>query len=103
MSLSHVNKVPFGSVMSFLISSPLLNPIIIGVLGALVGVKAVIIYFVITFICSVAFGAILQKMGGMKYVKNSHVKPNCCCELTEVIDKRTLPFKGKLKLAFTAA
>ena len=70
MTVGFLNAgVPFGSVMSFLISSPLLNPIIIGMLGALVGIKAAVIYFVIAFICSVAFGFILEKMGGSRYVK----------------------------------
>lgn len=96
--------VPFGSVMSFLISSPLLNPIIIGMLGALVGVKAAIIYFAIAFVCSVVFGIILEKMGGIKYVKNVRVKPSCCNVATEeVVDKRALPFGQKVKLAFKAA
>lgn len=104
MTVGFLNAgVPFGSVMSFLISSPLLNPIIIGMLGALVGIKAAVIYFIIAFICSVAFGAILQKMGGAKYIKNVRVKPSCCGGSAEVVDKRALPFKGKLKLAFTAA
>ena len=94
-------KVPFGATMSFLISSPLLNPIIIGMLGALVGIKAAIIYFAMAFICSVIFGYILEKTGGSKYVKNVYVKPNCCEE--EKTDKRTLPFKEKLKLSFRGA
>lgn len=104
MTVGFLNAgVPFGSVMSFLISSPLLNPIIIGMLGALVGIKAAVIYFIIAFICSVAFGAILQKMGGAKYVKNVRVKPSCCSTSGEPIDKRKLPFKAKLKLAFQSA
>ena len=70
--------VPFGSTMSFLIASPLLNPIIIGMLGALVGFKAMVFYFVIAFICSVAFGYVLEKIGAQKYVKNVRVKPSCC-------------------------
>ena len=104
MTVGFLNAgVPFGSMMSFLIASPLLNPIIIGMLGALVGIKAAVIYFIIAFVCSVAFGAILHKMGGAKYVKNVRVKPSCCGASQEVVDKRKLPFKAKLKLAFTAA
>ena len=61
------------------------------------------IYFVIAFVCSVAFGVILQKIGGQKYVKNVRVKPACCGGGEEVVDKRSLPFKAKLKLAFKAA
>lgn len=105
MTVGFLNAgVPFGSVMSFLISSPLLNPIIIGMLGALVGIKAAIIYFVIAFVCSVAFGVILEKIGGTKYVKNVKVKPSCCGGGSEKeVDKRTLPFGQKVKLAFKAA
>ena len=47
MTVGFLNAgVPFGSTMSFLIASPLLNPIIIGMLGTLVGVKAMIAYFI---------------------------------------------------------
>ena len=95
--------VPFGSTMSFLIASPLLNPIIIGMLGALVGFKAMILYFIIAFICSVAFGAILEKTGAQKYVKNVRVKPSCCSGAELVENKRLLPFQQKLKIAFINA
>lgn len=104
MTVGFLNAgVPFGSTMSFLISSPLLNPIIIGMLGALVGIKAAIIYFVIAFLCSVIFGVVLEKMGGIKYVKNVKVKPSCCGATGEVVDKRKLPFGQKVKLSFKAA
>lgn len=66
--------VPFGATMSFLIASPLLNPIIIGMLGAMVGAKAMIAYFVIAFGASVACGFILEKTGMQRYVKNVRLK-----------------------------
>lgn len=70
MTVGFLNAgVPFGSTMSFLIASPLLNPIIIGMLGAMVGVKEMAAYFVIAFIASVVFGVILEKTGMQKYVK----------------------------------
>ena len=104
MTVGFLNAgVPFGSTMSFLIASPLLNPIIIGMLGALVGFKAMILYFIITFICSVAFGAILEKTGAQKYVKNVRVKPSCCSGAELVENKRLLPFQQKLKIAFINA
>lgn len=44
MAVGFLNAgVPFGATMSFLIASPLLNPIIIAMLGALVGIKAMLI------------------------------------------------------------
>ena len=73
-------KVPFGSAMSFLIASPLLNPIIIGMLAALVNPKAALIYFIVAFTCSIIFGVILQKLGGVKFIKNLKPKATACCE-----------------------
>lgn len=105
MTVGFLNTgVPFGSTMSFLIASPLLNPIIIGMLGTMVGFKAMIIYFISAFTCSVVFGYILERIGGQKYVKNVRLKPadSCCCD-SNTIDKYTLPFKEKLKLSFQNA
>lgn len=96
--------IPFGSTISFLIASPLLNPIILGMLGAMVGIKAMVAYFVIAFSCSVLFGFLLEKIGARKYVKNVRLKPaSCCAGSHEVVDKRSLPFRGKLKAAFSGA
>jgi uncharacterized membrane protein YraQ (UPF0718 family) len=81
MTVGFINaKVPFGSAMSFLIASPLLNPIIIGMLAVLVNPKAALIYFIVAFICSIVFGMILEKRGSEKYIKNLKTKPTVCCE-----------------------
>lgn len=103
MTVGFLNAgVPFGTTMSFLIASPLLNPIIIGMLGAMVGMKAMVIYFVFVFICSVIFGFILEKIGAQKYVKNVRLKQShSCCGAP--IDKRNLPFGQKIKMAFSGA
>jgi len=70
MTVGFLNaKVPFGSVMSFLIASPLLNPIIVAMLAATVGVKNAAIYFGFSFILSIFFGYLLQKFGFAKHVK----------------------------------
>ena len=96
MTVGFLNAgVPFGSTMSFLIASPLLNPIIIGMLGALVGFKAMVFYFVIAFICSVAFGYVLEKIGAQKYVKNVRVKPSCCSGSEQKQKVASFPPKNK--------
>lgn len=101
MTVGFLNAgVPFGSTMSFLIASPLLNPIIIGMLGAMVGVKAMIIYFVIAFVASVLFGFILEKTGMQRYVKNVRLKGGHT-ETGE--NKRAWPMKRKLREAFVSA
>lgn len=105
MTVGFLNAgVPFGSTMSFLIASPLLNPIILGMLGAMVGIKAMVAYFVIAFLCSILFGFLLEKIGAQKYVKNVRLKPaSCCAGSHEVVDKHSLPLPSKLKVAFAGA
>lgn len=105
MTVGFLNAgVPFGSTMSFLIASPLLNPIILGMLGAMVGIKAMVAYFVIAFLCSILFGFLLEKIEAQKYVKNVRLKPaSCCAGSHEVVDKHSLPFPSKLKVAFAGA
>lgn len=105
MTVGFLNAgVPFGATMSFLIASPLLNPIIIAMLGALVGIKAMLIYVAIAFLCSVIFGWGLQKIDAQKYVKNVRVKPQSCCSGSgEVaVEKKKLPWGQKIALALRA-
>lgn len=90
---------PFGPIMSFVIASPLLNPIIIAMVASLMGLKACLIYFSVTFLGSVLFGIILEKTGGAKFVKNVRLK-NGCCGGTQAIPTT---FKAKLKAAFGSA
>ena len=63
-------RIPFGSIMSFVVASPILNPIVLSMLTALMGIKAGIIYAVVSFGAAVLFGVILEKIGFAKHVKN---------------------------------
>jgi len=91
---------PFGPVMSFVISSPLLNPIIITMIGALMGIKACLLYFSITFIGSVVFGIILDKIGGAAWVKDVQVKQSCCGTVTP---QQPQTFSEKIRVSFRSA
>jgi hypothetical protein len=78
--------VPFGPVMAFLFSSPVLNPVIIALLLSLLGYKVTLIYVVVTFIGSMTMAALLSKMR-----MESHVKPlagleTSCCDQEEKPD-----------------
>lgn len=102
MTVGFLNAgVPFGATMSFLIASPLLNPIIIAMLGALVGIKAMLIYVAIAFLCSVIFGWGLQKVDAQKYVKNVRLKPQTCCSGSEevTVETKKLPWGQKIAIA----
>lgn len=102
MTVGFLNaKVPFGATMSFLIASPLLNPIIVGILAVLVGVKAAVLYFILSFVLSVFFGFSLEKIGFQKFVKNLRVKGGLKMD-DGSSDRRLLPFGTKVKLSFRA-
>jgi uncharacterized membrane protein YraQ (UPF0718 family) len=103
MTLGMLNAgAPFGPVMSFVIASPLLNPIIISMIWALMGIKACLIYFGVTFVGSMLFGVVLEKTGGAHYVKKVRVKQNCC-GATHDSENSPITFSGKLKASFLSA
>lgn len=62
-------KIRFGIVMVFLFSSPVLDPTIITLMTALLGVKVAVAYTVITSILSTIIGLLLEKLGFEKSVK----------------------------------
>lgn len=102
MTLGMLNAgAPFGPVMSFVISSPLLNPIIISMVWALMGYKACLLYFSVTFTGSIVFGLILEKTGGARYVKNVRIKAACCNG--NQLDGAPSGFLGKMQVAFFSA
>lgn len=67
-------KVRFGIVMIFLFSSPVLDPTIITLMTAVLGVKVAIAYTVITSLLSVIIGFTLEKFGFVEQIKNVVVK-----------------------------
>lgn len=100
MTLGMLNAgAPFGPVMSFVISSPLLNPIILAMVAAMMGLKASILYFAVTFVAAIIFGGILGKVGGEKYVRSVRLKNG------GKGDEKEIPptFGGKLKVSFLSA
>ena len=90
-------KVPFGATMSFVLASPLMNPIILAMILALLGWKACVAYGVVTFIMSMICGQVLNMLGLAKDVKNVRIIGG-----TQQMEK--LPtFGGKLRRAFAGA
>ena len=61
-------KVGFGPTLTFLFTSPLLNPIIWGLFLATFGFKVTVIYVSIALGVSLMAGLILDRMGFVKYV-----------------------------------
>lgn len=65
---------PFCGAISFLLTSPILNPAIVTLMLAFFGIKATIIYMFFTFTFAVVMGLILDKAGFEKEVKNVTIK-----------------------------
>jgi uncharacterized membrane protein YraQ (UPF0718 family) len=99
MTLGLLNAgAPFGPVMSFVIASPILNPIILSMVAAMLGLKAAVMYGIVTFAASVLFGMFLEKTGYARHIKNVRVKNNDGSQA--LIPEK---FAGKLKSAFSSA
>ncbi|KAB7672057.1 permease [Bacillus sp. B1-b2] len=67
-------KVRFGIVMIFLFSSPVLDPTIITLMTAVLGIKVAVAYTVITSILSIIIGFALEKFGFVTQIKKVVVK-----------------------------
>ena len=89
--------MPFGATMSFVLASPLLNPIILTMFLALLGWKACVAYGAVTFLMAMACGALLEVLGLAKDVKNVRISGG-----PQELEK--LPtFGKKLRRAFAGA
>lgn len=65
-----LNKnVRFGIVMVFLFASPVLDPTIITLMAALLGIKVAVVYTIVTTVLSIVIGLALEKLGFEKAVK----------------------------------
>jgi uncharacterized protein len=61
--------VPFGICISFLLASPLLNPVIAGLLLTLIGWRITLLYIAFTFVAAVLVGIILERLGFASSIK----------------------------------
>ena len=71
---------PFSGAISFLMTSPILNPAIIALLLVFFGPLPTVVYALITFVFAICVGLLLDKLGVSRYVKNVNVSGGCGCE-----------------------
>ena len=64
-------RAGFGPMMVFLFSSPLLNPVIIGLFVVTFGLQVTVTYFLIALGVSIIAGFLLEKLGFERYVEPS--------------------------------
>ncbi|MHC1720366.1 MAG: permease [Clostridiaceae bacterium] len=91
--------VPFGTVMSFVIASPLMDPLVFSLLVAFMGWKVAIGFLILTSAFSVIFGVMLEKMGWADQVKKVRVKEGG----REAKEELPAEFIARLKLSFIKA
>lgn len=65
---------PFGGTISFLLASPILNPMIIILFLKFFGLKITVIYAIFTFIFAVLAGVVMEKLGMEKQIKKVALK-----------------------------
>jgi uncharacterized protein len=75
---------PFGPTMTFLFASPLLDPVVLGLLAFVIGLKGAALYAIVTFVASIAMGGLLARLGLESDVKEaayrSKGEDGCCSE-----------------------
>lgn len=91
--------VSFGTVMSFVIASPLMDPLVFILLGTFLGWKVAIGFLILTSAFSVIFGVLLEKMGWADQVKKVRIKGGG----HEIHNEVPKEFKNRLKLSIRKA
>jgi len=91
--------VPFGTVMSFVIASPLMDPLVFILLGTFMGWKVAIGFLILTSAFSVVFGVLFEKLGWADQVKNVRIKG----DRHESNKEAPKGFITRLKLSFLKA
>lgn len=95
--------VSIGPVLTFVLVSPLLNPIIVGMVWTLMGWKACLIYFSASFFSAMAGGWLMKTFHAERYVRNFAGPGTSCCSGEAAETAALATFKDKLKKAFSDA
>lgn len=97
---------PFSGTISFLLTSPILNPAIVALFLTFFKLKATLIYAVYTFVFAVVAGLILDKLGFEKEVKKVSIKGGYIKDVTwerlegTLSQKHSKAFKSAIKDTF---
>jgi uncharacterized membrane protein YraQ (UPF0718 family) len=70
-------RADFGPIMTFLFTSPLLNPFIVGLFWISFGPKITLIYTVFVIILAILGGTLLQKLNFDRYIREDLIASPC--------------------------
>ncbi|MCG9065471.1 permease [Laribacter hongkongensis] len=79
----------FGPTMTFLFVSPLLNPIVVGLLWMTFGWKVTLVYMAVTLLVSLLAGLLLERLNFGRYVKQITPKASACCTTKPAVNLET--------------
>lgn len=91
--------VPFGTVMSFVIASPLMDPLVFILLGTFMGWRVAIGFLALTSIFPIVFGVLFEKMGWADQVKRVRLKG----DVHSQTDNFPTCIKNRIKASFLKA
>ncbi len=78
-------RAGFGPTMTFLFTSPLLNPIVIAMFIPVLGLEVTLWYAALALGASVLAGILLQKFGFDRYIRREMFEPETsCCSTVDV-------------------
>lgn len=72
-------RAGFGPTMTFLFTSPLLNPIVIALFIPVLGLKITLWYAALALTASIIAGVLLQRFGFERYIKQEMLSPQTSC------------------------
>lgn len=81
------SKAPFGPSMSFLIASPLLNPVIVVLLWTLLGWELTLSYVVFMFVAAMLIGMVWNSFQLQQQVKDVSVRKNTSADHEQFVPK----------------
>jgi uncharacterized membrane protein YraQ (UPF0718 family) len=76
----------FGPTLAFLFSSPLVNPIIVGLFFMAFGLKATIVYSILALLMAVSISVVLEKLNFKRFIKWDALdddQESCCSKPEE--------------------
>ena len=71
------SRAPFGPIMTFLFTSPLLNPFIVGLLWLTFGARITLVYAGFVVLLAVCCGWLLQRLKFDQYIRAELLVPTC--------------------------
>lgn len=83
-------RAGFGPTLTFLFVSPLLSPIIVGLMWVTFGLKITLLYTIIALVVSVLSSLLLNKLGFERHVINAKEAKGSVCSVNCSVPKATI-------------